>query len=152
MNLRPLGAEDADAAARVHAAAFDAPWSSAELADLLADPAVAGLGWIAQAGLEGFILLRVAADEAEILTLAVSPGARRRGAGAGLLEAALDAVRSRGAARAFLEVAADNAAGLGLYRRAGFVAVGERKGYYARGDGARVDAVVMKRSLNTGAG
>lgn len=152
MLLRPLRADDADAAADAHAAAFDAPWSAVELAALIADPAVFGIGGFDGLALAGFILCRTAADESEILTLAVRPDLRGRGAGAALVDAAVTAARARGAASMFLEVAADNAAALSLYRRVGFVGAGARRAYYARSDGGRVDALVMKRSLNTGAG
>ena len=55
--------------ASIHAEAFDAPWDAAAFSDLLAQAGV-----IACVETDGFILIRVVADEAEILTLAVRPG------------------------------------------------------------------------------
>ena len=49
-----------------------------------------------------------------------------------------------------LEVAVDNGAALALYRRSGFEQVGRRRGYYDRG-GVSVDALVLRRALNTSA-
>ena len=95
---------------------------------------------------DGFILIRVVADEAEILTLAVRPAARREGLGARLVEAAVVRAAARGAERMFLEVAEDNVAARALYARTGFVEAGRRRGYYARADGSREDALVL--SLN----
>ncbi len=92
----------------------------------------------------GLVLFRVAADEAEILTLGVIPEARRAGVGRALLEAALENARARGAAALFLEVAADNAVAIALYQQAGFGTVGGRKGYYSRAGGT-VDALVLAR-------
>lgn len=92
----------------------------------------------------GLVLFRVAADEAEILTLGVIPEVRRAGVGRALLEAALENARTLGAAALFLEVAADNAAAIALYQQAGFGAVGSRKGYYSR-VGGTVDALVLAR-------
>ncbi|MNE73850.1 ribosomal-protein-alanine N-acetyltransferase [compost metagenome] len=86
------------------------------------------------------------ADEAEILTLAVRPSARRSGLGARLVEAAVVRAAALGAERMFLEVAGDNAAARALYARAGFHEAGRRRGYYARADGSREDALVL--SLN----
>src|SRR5262245_18021929 len=88
--LRRLGALDLDLAARLHGAAFtplgERAWTRQDMAELLASPGVAG--WLAQSGevAIGLALCRVAADEAELLTIAVLPDQRRRGAGQALLE------------------------------------------------------------------
>lgn len=139
--LRAARGEDAGDLAALHAAAFASPWSRADLADLLASPGAFAL--LAEG--EGFILCRAIAGEAEILTLAVAPAARRRGTGRALVEAAAGVAGTLGAETLFLEVAHDNAAALALYDAAGFSRVGLRKGYYASG----ADAVVMRRALNT---
>ena len=87
--------------------------------------------------------------EAEILTLAVAPWARRRGVGAALVEAvAIEAV-ARGAGALFLEVAADNDAAVGIYLKTGFEQAGLRRAYYARASGPAMDALVLRRRLNT---
>lgn len=96
---------------------------------------------------DGFILLRLAGGEAEILTLAVAPEGRRRGAGRALLRGALKAAEQGGATAMFLEVADDNAAAVALYRSEGFVEAGRRRGYYARPGGAAADALVLRRAL-----
>ena len=95
----------------------------------------------------GFVLARVVADEAEILTLAVDPPSQGQGAGRRLLQAAMDDSRRRGAMAMFLEVAPSNAAALALYSRAGFVQVGRRPRYYPGGG----DALVLRGLLNPGA-
>ena len=129
--------------AGIHAEAFDAPWSASEFADLTAQSGVRALCGAA----DGFVLLRIVADEAEILTLAVRPSARRAGLGRALVEAAaLEAARS-GARSLFLEVAQDNAAAAALYRGAGFVEAGRRPGYYRRGDAPPADALILVRNL-----
>lgn len=124
--------------AAIHAEAFDAPWSAAALAELLVSPGV-----FAVAEDDGFILIRVVADEAEILTLAVRPTARRAGLGARLVEAATVRAAALGAERMFLEVADSNAAARALYARSGFVEMGRRRGYYAHTDGRREDALTL---------
>ncbi|MDZ4062926.1 MAG: GNAT family N-acetyltransferase, partial [Brevundimonas sp.] len=96
---------------------------------------------------QGFILIRSVADEAEILTLAVDPGARRQGLGARLVREGAAAAAARGAARLFLEVADDNPAALALYAGAGFTEAGRRPGYYARPDGGRQDALILALNL-----
>ncbi|MEO8927785.1 MAG: GNAT family N-acetyltransferase [Caulobacteraceae bacterium] len=133
--------------AAVHAVAFEAPWDEATLTVLLAAPGVVALAAGVSPSVDGFILCRVAADEAEILTLAVDPLHRREGVAVALLETAMEAVRALGATSLFLEVAADNVPAAGLYAKGGFTAVGVRSGYYARAGGA-VDALILRRDLN----
>lgn len=128
--------------AEIHAAAFPAPWDAAAFATLLNQAGV----FVLEAP-DGFILLRAVADEAEILTLAVRPAARRAGLGAGLVEQGAVAAAAYGATRLFLEVAQDNAPALALYARAGFAEAGRRPGYYARPDGGRQDALILALNL-----
>ena len=86
-----------------------------------------GYAWLAED--EGFILYRAIAGEAEILTLAVAPDARRRGVARALVETAMAAAAAAGTTSAFLEVAESNAAAIALYQSAGFAEVGRRPGY-----------------------
>lgn len=133
-----------DRMAALHAACFTVPrpWSTQEISDLLTSPLVFALTESA-----GFALGRAAADEAELLTLAVDPAKRRQGTGTRLLAAFLDTARERKAVRAFLEVAADNSPAIALYLQAGFTQCGRRRGYYRPVGGPPVDAVVMERAL-----
>lgn len=131
--------------ADLHAQAFDHPWTAAEIAGLLETP---GTFVVAEDG--GFILARALAGEAEIITLAVAPAARRQGLAQRLVEAAMVRALALGAEVLFLEVADDNVAALGLYRGLGFEIVGRRRGYYAHTDGGPpTDALVMRLSLNS---
>lgn len=134
-----------EALAALHARAFStpAPWSPADFAGLLADP----LCFLLVEGDAGFLLGRAVAGEAELLTIAVAPEARRRGLGRKLVARFLYQAQLRGAERAFLEVAADNAAAIGLYESAGFAPAGRRRSYYLTPEGQRIDALVMAREL-----
>jgi ribosomal-protein-alanine N-acetyltransferase len=131
--------------AALHALAFPPAerWGPAAFAAQLALPGVFGL-LLPDAGL---VLARVAADEAEILTLGIVPPARRAGHGAGLLCAAETRAAGAGARTMFLDVAADNIAARALYEAAGYETVGRRTRYYA--DGA--DALVLAKDLSPGA-
>lgn len=141
--IRIEGSQNPALLTEIHAAAFDAPWSADEFAVLVDQPGVRALC----AGTDGFILLRTVADEAEILTLAVRPAARRAGLGRALVRAAaVEAARS-GARSLFLEVAHDNAAAVALYRAAGFAEAGRRARYYRRGDSPAADALILVRNL-----
>jgi ribosomal-protein-alanine N-acetyltransferase len=94
----------------------------------------------------GFSLLRTVADEAELLLLAVAPGAQRRGVGASLLNHFIDHGRDRGARRLHLEVRDGNPA-VAMYQAFGFKAEGRRSKYYCGNDGSQHDALTMAREL-----
>ena len=130
--------------ARLHAAAFTTPrpWSEGEIAALLTSPLVFTL---TEAG--GFLIGRAVAGEAELLTVAVDPGARRQGTGMRLMTAFLAEARAKSAESVFLEVAADNIAARALYAKAGFQPAGLRRGYYWTPQGQPVDALVLRRGL-----
>jgi len=152
--FRPVGALDLDRAAALHRQAFEPagerPWTRRDMAELLASPGVFGL-FVGPDGREdGFALWRTAADEAELLTIAVQSDRRRDGLGRALLEAVVERARHGGAQNLFLEVGADNAPARSLYSQAGFVEVGRRPGYYRRHAGL-ADALVLRLTL-TGAG
>jgi ribosomal-protein-alanine N-acetyltransferase len=139
--LVPARVTDAADLAALHAAAFpaDQAWGVDGMRLMLEMAGAFGL-WRPAAGL---VLARVAADEAEIITLAVLPAARRGGLGRALLEAALAVSAARGAAWMFLEVAPANTPARGLYAAAGFAEVGRRRRYYSDGG----DALVLRRDL-----
>lgn len=128
------------ALAALHARCFTTPrpWSEAEFAELLGTPFTFLL-----TAPSGFLLGRVIAGEAELLTVAVAPEARRLGSGRALLAGFAQAARARGADSAFLEVAEDNAPARALYAAAGWAEAGRRRGYYHTPDGRRIDALVL---------
>lgn len=113
------------------------PWTADEFAGFAADPHA-----ILLSQPNGFGVIRTIAGEAELLTLAVDPAARRGGIGASLLHQLCDAARAAGASEMFLEVAADNHAAIALYKGARFTQVGLRRAYYAG-----TDAIVLRAAL-----
>ena len=149
--IAPLGALDLDRAAALHAESFtpfgEHIWTRQDLAELVALPGVAGLLLQVDGHDAGFAVCQVAADEAELLTLAVRPAHRRQGGGRRLLAAIIDHVRKRGARALFLEVGVDNPAARSLYESQGFRAVGERRAYYQRGQAPPADGLVMRLNL-----
>ncbi|MDR3373765.1 MAG: GNAT family N-acetyltransferase [Ancalomicrobiaceae bacterium] len=144
--------DDADALAGVHATSFAHDWNAEEIAALLRDGNV--IGFVARRATAfgrrravGLLLLRTAADEAEVLTLAVDPRLRRLGCGLKLMEAGLRRLYRDRITALFLEVEAGNQPALALYRRLGFTQVGERRGYYGHPDGTSSTALVMRVDL-----
>ena len=96
--------------------------------------------------LGGYLLATIIDDEAEILSIGVTPDRQRQGVGKRLLQRFFDYGASRNMAKAVLEVAEDNASALGLYRDFGFAEFGRRKDYYKQGN-QKIDAIMMKWCL-----
>jgi ribosomal-protein-alanine N-acetyltransferase len=92
----------------------------------------------------GFTLSRGAADEEELLLIAVSPDHRGRGVGAALLDRYIEAAQARGKTRLFLEMRDGNPAE-SLYLRAGFEAIGRRSNYYRNAAKGPLDAITYAR-------
>ena len=146
MTIRPARVADAADLARLHAGSFAHPWSVVTFESMLADRAIHA--HVAEGrGTTGFILSRVVADEAEILSVAVDSRARRGGVGRLLVDANIDALVLARTRQVFLEVDAGNRAALALYARLGFAQIGTRAGYYRGSDGTRQDALTMRLDL-----
>ncbi len=150
IEIRPATADHAERLAGIHAESFEDHWSAAAFRSLLESAGVFGLlaGFGTRRQIASFILVRIAADEAEILTLATLPTARREGLACRLVRAAMEETKSHGALRIFLEVAETNEPGLQLYRKLGFEQVALRPRYYESRSHAAVGAVVMRRDLS----
>lgn len=142
LDIQPARAEDLPRLAALERASFDAPWREPALAQALADEQCLGL-IATDPGAEpvGFALFLRAADEAELLRVAVAPKRRRQGVAAALILSGLDRLEAQGVRRCFLEVRPSNLAARGLYERLGFRLAGRRHGYYSDGEDALVYAL-----------
>jgi len=150
--VRAANAERAAVFAALHLQAFDRGWSVDELKRVMDGPCTFTLEAVRENAPLGFIVVRAVAGEAEILTLAVHPAASRQGLGRALVQAAAITAKGFGAEVFWLEVAIDNEAAIALYAATGFEPAGKRPNYYGRKDGERIDALVMRRLLNSVAG
>lgn len=122
--------------AALHASAFDDAWTERSfIAFLQLHGSTGFLAWSQDAAV-GFAVVRVAADEAELLTLGVDPGARRFGVGRALLDGVIATAVEGGARVLHLDVAVSNKAARRLYEASGFEEVGRRPRYYSDGDDA----------------
>ena len=127
--------------AAIHAASFppNEVWGEDAISLQLALPG--GFGWLDERG--GMLLGRVIVDEAEVLTLAVAPHARRQGIASLLMEAARKETLRRGGRTILLEVAEGNVPARNLYARFGFIEVGRRHRYYPN----QADALVLRMNI-----
>jgi [ribosomal protein S18]-alanine N-acetyltransferase len=96
----------------------------------------------------GFVLTRHAADEEELLLIAVAPAHRRKGLGEALIAHLLVAASRRSVSKIFLEMRRGNPA-VELYRKVGFVPIGERRDYYRTPNGERIDAITFGLDIST---
>ena len=94
----------------------------------------------------GFVLARQAADEIELLLIAVDPEHRKKGVGSRLLERFLEVASRRKASKVFLEMRANNPA-VSVYRAAGFEQIGQRANYYRTITGETIDALTFGRKV-----
>jgi [ribosomal protein S18]-alanine N-acetyltransferase len=149
VRIAPLEARHAPRLAEIHASAFARPWTAQDFEGFLAERSILGDGLFVDRAAQpaGFVLSRRAADEAEILSVAVAREARGRGHAHALLASHLQALAHAGVGTVHLEVEDGNAPAMALYRRLGFKTVGRREGYYVRPDGSRVAAVSMSLKL-----
>jgi ribosomal-protein-alanine N-acetyltransferase len=146
---RSIGAERCAECALIHAASFSHPWIEADFEQLLLDRGVVSDGAIEikDCALSGFVLSRIALDEAEILTIAVAAERRRCGVGRTLLDTHLRGLAALGVRRLFLDVDMENVPARALYAWRGFYPVAERKSYYRRDGAAQASAIVMRLDL-----
>jgi [ribosomal protein S18]-alanine N-acetyltransferase len=148
LHIEPAEPGDAAALARLHAQGFYRGWPVADFVTFLADKATPTyVACDAQRRIAGFALIRVVADESELLTIAVDQKWRGKGVGRALLTAVFADLMLSPARRMFLEVEEKNASAIALYKRVGFATISQRKGYYAMPDGSAATALVMTRDL-----
>jgi [ribosomal protein S18]-alanine N-acetyltransferase len=121
---------DAADLAALHGASFNRGWSEDEFERLLLDRAVVAHRIVIGRRLVGFIISRIIASEAEILSVAVASARRGKGLARQMLNLHLRRLAGFGTRTVFLEVSEDNVPANRLYKRAGFRAVGRREGYY----------------------
>ncbi len=138
---------DAAAIATLHATSFRRGWSELEVESLLANSNVIAHRATIRRKFVGFVMARRAADEAEILSVAIAPARRGKGLAGNLLMFHLRRLAALSVRTVFLEVDEHNQAALKLYLRAGFQEVGRRPQYYLDSNGKPATALVLRRDL-----
>jgi ribosomal-protein-alanine N-acetyltransferase len=144
--ISPASLADAPAFAALHAASFGRGWSAQEFERLQIEPNV--IADRAMAGeLVGFVLSRIAADQAEILSIAVAASFRGRGIAGKLMGVHMRRLATYGVTSVFLEVDERNLPARRLYAGFAYREVGRRQSYYAAGDRQAGTALVLRRDL-----
>ena len=138
---------DAPRLAQLHGSSFHRGWGESEFEHMLTERNTLVHRMRVARKTIGFAVSRMAADEAEILSIAIDAGYRGKGLSRTLLLTHLGHLAGRGVRRIFLEVEENNHPALRLYERAGFNVVGRRDRYY-RQDGEQPNALLMRRDLS----
>ena len=146
--VEPATQRDAARLAQLHGASFHRGWGEAEFETMLAERNTLVHRLRLGRKVVGFAVSRMAADEAEILSIAVGADHRGRGLSRNLLLTHLGHLAGRGVRTVFLEVEENNQPARRLYERAGFGVVGRRERYYREPNGEQLNAVLMRRDLS----
>lgn len=140
--MRDITLADAPQLSQLHQLAFSTVWDAPQFESLIKSGAI---GWLIEDS--AFLLIRCAADEAEILTLATHPKHRRQGRASQLLQHCVAQLAEAGYQHMHLEVKLSNLAAKALYEKHNFSVTATRANYYAKSDGSREDAIMMRLDL-----
>jgi len=145
--VEPANLRDAPRLSQLHRASFHRGWGTEEFEQILIERNALAHRLRLGGSTIGFIVSRTAADEAEILSVAVAEKHRGHGFSRDLLRTHLGHLAGLGLKTVFLEVEENNRPARALYERAGFRVVGRRERYYKDARGEQLNAVVMQRDL-----
>ena len=150
VELRLARADDLDAVIAIERAAYPTDaWSAEAMGSQLENPNTHYVIAVEEDRIVGYagLLAPRGLETAEVHTVTVAEGYRRRGIGRRMLVALLEEATARGATEVFLEVRVDNPSAQDLYRSLGFEPVGVRPKYY-QPEG--IDALVMRATAPAG--
>ncbi len=139
---------DARRLAQLHGESFHRGWGEGEFESMLTERNTLVHRLKVGRQLVGFAVSRMAADEAEILSIAVAASHRGRGLSRNLLLTHLGHLAGHGVRKIFLEVEENNQPARRLYERAGFSVAGRRERYYQQPGGEHLNALLMRRDLS----
>ena len=145
--IREAVLADVEVIANLQAANFDKAWPAGDVAKLLRNSCTSALIAHFDRTPVGYVMSRVAADEAEILSIAVNASSRCRGLGCAMMTVLEGRLRDLDCRDLFLEVDATNVAAIAFYASCGCSCVGMRRNYYKSPCGQPRDAIVMRRSI-----
>ena len=146
--VEPATPRDAPKLAEIHGESFHRGWGEGEFESMLTERNTLVHRLRLGRKIIGFAVSRMAADEAEILSIAVAANQRGRGLSRNLLVTHLGHLAGRGVRKVFLEVEENNQPARRLYQRAGFAIAGRRERYYRQASGEQLNALLMRRDLS----
>ncbi|WP_086930034.1 ribosomal protein S18-alanine N-acetyltransferase [Agarilytica rhodophyticola] len=147
--IRNFNNEDLDTIVQLDRKASKTPWTLENYRDSVCSSHIC-VGVLYQQSWIAHAVFSIAADEAELLIIAVDPDYQKRGIAKKLLTF-MESVLSDHANELFLEVRLTNSNAIYLYESLGFNCVGERRGYYPpQGNNKkREDALIYGKHLSS---
>ena len=142
LRFRSVRHGDEEVLAALEAMVEPTPWTVGDFADVLRNGWFCDVLELDDGSIGAWAVVMPVLDEAELLTIGVSPDLQGRGLGRAMLDRMTDAMRTRKCTRCHLEVRESNERAIRLYETSGFVRVGLRKNYYRTAEG-REHAVLM---------
>ena len=146
--VEPASLRDAPKLAELHGASFHRGWGEGEFEVMLTERNTLVHRLRLGRRIVGFAVSRWAADEAELLSIAIDATQRGRGLSREMLLTHLGHLAGRGVRKVFLEVEENNPPARRLYEWAGFEVVGRRERYYQQPGGEQLNALLMRRDLS----
>lgn len=142
--FRKMTLTDVTTVHTIEQAAHYHPWTQ----KLLTEAVTHYHSWllVEQQQILGYGILKVVADEAELLNIAITPTQQGKGLGKQLLAKLLLEAEKLQAQECFLEVRESNIQAYRLYEQFGFNEVGRRANYYPAPQGYE-DALIMVYSI-----
>jgi ribosomal-protein-alanine N-acetyltransferase len=133
---------DIDDVLEIEQLSFPAPWTELMFRHQLSlDKISANLSLVEDETVIGYAIAWFVFDEIHLLSIAITPGSRRRGHAGRLLDTVIEMGRERGIYRIVLEVRVGNTGAQQFYSERGFQVIGKRKGYYRE---TGEDALIME--------
>ena len=128
--IRKMQKEDIPQMAEIAAASFTDPWTEKGFTEALQMESACFLVAVEGENVMGYCGCYMAADEAEIVNVAVRDDCRKQGIADKLLMELTAYGNEHGVSRFYLEVRVSNEAAIHLYEKHGFIRQGVRKDFY----------------------
>lgn len=128
--IRKMQKEDIPQMAEIAAASFTDPWTEKGFTEALQMESACFLVAVEGENVMGYCGCYMAADEAEIVNVAVREDCRKQGIADKLLMELTAYGNEHGVSRFYLEVRVSNEAAIHLYEKHGFIRQGVRKDFY----------------------
>ncbi len=138
-SIRKTTRDDLPTLLKIESEVSPFPWSARQFGESIDDHD--GCVLLKGKRVIGYLFYQQVLDQAELLNIAVRPSFQGEGLGSLLLNMCMDTLRDT-TVQLHLEVRASNFTAIGLYLRAGFKQIGQRRAYY-RSEMGREDALLM---------